>query len=443
VKVLIVNYRYFVSGGPERYMFGVTRLLEQAGHDVVPYSIRYAQNLPSELSHFFASPIAGEEDVYFRQHPRTPRVMLKTLERAFYSREVYRSLTSLVRHAKPDVALVLHYLRKLSPSVLTALRDSGVPIVVRLSDFAMVCPQPHLFRDGADCDLCVGRNMLPSVRHRCVQGSLAASAVNAAAMTMARRLGWFDAIDKFIAPSSLMRLKMMAGGYAAERIAHVPTFVAPQAPAPASHRRRRIVYVGRLEPTKGTHVLIEAFAALTAASSLRDVELMIVGDDSGPYAALLKRLVQSRQLDNVVFRGAMDQKAVAQTLGQSLLSVVPSICAENLPNSLLESLACGTPVVGSNVSSIAEALGDARAGALFEPGDSADLSRVLAHLLSDHRELDEMSLEAYRLATTRYSPSRHLQALEGVFEDVGAGRHNWRNHRHSAASPSSRPTDGE
>lgn len=418
MKVLIVNYRYFVSSGPERYMFGVSRLLEQAGHEVVLFSIRYKQNVPNEWSHYFVSPLAGQDAVYFREHVWTPRTIVRTLERAFYSREVYDSLRALLHAERPDVALVLCYLRKLSPSVLCALRDNGVPIVVRLSDFAMVCPQQHLVRDGKVCEVCVGRNTLPSIRHRCVQGSFAASAVNAAAMAVARRRGWFDTVDRFVAPSSVMRQKMVAGGYAVERIVHLPTFVSLQPDECRPQRLRRIVYVGRIDPPKGVGVLIDAFTALRDEADLRDVELMVVGDDSTPEALRLKNRVQRSNLAHVHFVGRVDHADVVRFLSTSLLSVIPSLWHENLPNSLLESLACGTPVVGSNVSSIAEALAGTEAGALFEPGDPGDLSRVLSSLLRDGPRLTAMSLDARRLATTRYDPEAHLNGLLRVFHDV-------------------------
>ena len=47
MKICLVNYRYFVSSGPERYMFAVKTLLEARGHEVIPFSIRYRQNDPS------------------------------------------------------------------------------------------------------------------------------------------------------------------------------------------------------------------------------------------------------------------------------------------------------------------------------------------------------------------------------------------------------------
>src|SRR2546425_172764 len=115
MKILLINYRYFVSGGPERYMFNVKTLLESRGHTIVPFSIAYDQNEPSPYEHYFASPIAGSSDVYFKDQSQSAGTILKSLERAFYSREVYRKLESLIAAERPDVALVQHYLRKLSP----------------------------------------------------------------------------------------------------------------------------------------------------------------------------------------------------------------------------------------------------------------------------------------------------------------------------------------
>jgi glycosyltransferase involved in cell wall biosynthesis len=417
MKILIVNYRFFVSGGPERYMFGLFDLLRQAGQEVVPFSIRYKQNRPSQWDDYFVSPIAGDGEVYFTQHSWTVRTVRKSLERAFYSNETYDALSRLVQVERPDVALVLHYLRKLSPSVLTSLRDNGVPIIVRLSDFGMVCPEQHLLRDGHVCEDCIGTHLWPSVRHRCVQGSFGTSLVNALAMGNARARHYFDAIDRFIAPSSIMREKMLQAGYEAHRVVHLPTFVSWQ-PSAKVERSRRICYVGRIEPTKGVDVLIEGFDNLARQAGFDDLELLIVGDDSTVEAQRLKDHIESRGLRRVVFAGERDRAEVMRLLSSALVSVIPSTSCENLPNSLLESLACGTPIVGSRVSSIVEALQDTGAGALFRSGDPADLSRVLANVLKDERRLADMSAAARSLATERYDPTSHLSALLHLFREV-------------------------
>src|SRR4051812_2192863 len=85
LKVLVINYRYFVSGGPERYLFNVTHLLEERGHEVVPFSVAYDQNDPTPFAKYFVSPIGASSEVYFREQRRDPRTLAKSLERSFYS----------------------------------------------------------------------------------------------------------------------------------------------------------------------------------------------------------------------------------------------------------------------------------------------------------------------------------------------------------------------
>ena len=59
MKICLINYRYFVSSGPERYLFGLKRLLEQRGHEIVPFSVRYRANEASPYSGYFVEPLAG------------------------------------------------------------------------------------------------------------------------------------------------------------------------------------------------------------------------------------------------------------------------------------------------------------------------------------------------------------------------------------------------
>ena len=91
--------------------------------------------------------------------------------------------------------------------------------------------------------------------------------------------------------------------------------------------------------------------------------------------------------------------------------MVPSLWYENTPNSLLESLACGTPVVTAELGSMCEMVCDTRAGLLFEPGDPVSLAAALRVAL-ESPHLPKMGREAHLLATTRYSPETHVQALE-------------------------------
>jgi glycosyltransferase involved in cell wall biosynthesis len=397
-------------------MFNLSGLLTSRGHDVVPFSVRYSRNVASQWSDYFVSPIAGDDDVYFRDHGTTPRTVLKGLERSFYSREVYAAVKALAADCRPDAALVLHYLRKLSPSLLAGLSDAGVPIVVRLSDFAMVCPGAHLLRDGELCEDCVGGHGWPSVAYGCVQGSRAVSAVNYCAMRWAHRRGLFDLVRAFVAPSTAMRQRMVAGGIPASRIHVVPTPVEALPMLPPLSARRTIAYVGRITHIKGVSVLIEAFRKLRASGGFDDVELRIAGDFQQGDAETLLDDAGARSTPGIQLLGELDAGQVRALLASSWLSVVPSLCLDNLPNSLLESLACGTPVVVSDIETLVEALDGTEAGMVSSRGDAEGLARALADVLGDTHRLTRMRREALQLARRRYDPEIHCDSMLALMQ---------------------------
>ena len=65
MKILLVNYRYFISGGPEKYMFNIKKMLEDNGHEVIPFSIHSNKNVKTKYSKYFVEPIGGRDATYF------------------------------------------------------------------------------------------------------------------------------------------------------------------------------------------------------------------------------------------------------------------------------------------------------------------------------------------------------------------------------------------
>jgi glycosyltransferase involved in cell wall biosynthesis len=308
-------------------------------------------------------------------------------------------------------------LRKLSPSVLAALHDHGVPIAVRFSDFDWICPQGHMVRDDRVCELCVGRRPWPSVRYRCVQRSFGASAVNALAMEYAQRRGLFGLPDALVAPSQVMRQKLVEGGLPDAKIHHLPTFVRPRPYRPAEQRMRRICYVGRAERIKGIDVLLDAVELLRRTASGRDVEIVIAGDLSTPTGKAIRTRLRDRPIVGVTLAGQIAEASVTELLQSSLVSVVPSLWYENMPNALLESLACGTPVIASDLGSMHDLLHETGAGLLFRPGDPAALAAALQTLLSEPRS-DAMGRRGLQLVRERHDPGKHADALVDLLESL-------------------------
>jgi len=418
MKVAIINHRYFVSGGPERYLFNLKALLEFNGHAVIPYSVLHDENVDSSYSPYFAKPIDLSGAVYFGEHRWTLRTLNRTLGRTFYSREVERSLDSFIKSVKPDVAIVLHFLRKLSPSVLVVLDRARIPFVVRLSDFGIVCPDGHLFRDGNPCELCLNGSMLPSVKHRCVQGSLGASLVSYAAARFHKWRGFFDLVPRFIVPSRHSIERLVAGGMPEKKLVHLPTFVWPDAVPPFNKDTRRIVYVGRLTPVKGVHLLLEALNISEHREREMSFEVVIAGQGEKWYEDSLRRAAGSLVRARIEFVGDATEGEVRRLLRSATASVVPSLWYDNQPNAALESMAVGTPVIAPAHGCFPEMIDHDVSGLLFAPGDPNSLSEAIEKIVTVPGLSDGLGRGARAASIGKYSPRRHYDILKDTLNTI-------------------------
>ncbi|BBD09264.1 glycosyltransferase family 4 protein [Desulfovibrio ferrophilus] len=417
MRLVVANYRYFVSGGPERYMFNVMDALAARGHECVPFSIRYDRNRPSLWADYFVPPLSGSGEVYFRDHGLRPGAVLRTVSRLFYSPEVRRAASRLAKDSGAQAAYVLHYLRKLSPSLLAGFKDQGLPVVVRVSDFGMLCPQAHCLRGGTPCTLCAMGRLGPSVRHRCVQGSLGASALNALATWWHRKRGFFDLVDRFVTTTAFMRSMMLEAGFPAEKVVHIPTFVDTAAFSPGQRRDEpgRAIFVGRLDPLKGVDVLLEAMGLLGDSAPLLDV----VGTGDEAYVAALKQRARALGLESRVrFLGRVEPERIPDLLREALFSVVPSRWFENLPNAVLESHASATPVIASDMGSLPECVTHGETGLLVPPGDASALAEALRTLAAAPDRAREMGRRCREYALEAYGPDAHLNALGTLFNEA-------------------------
>jgi glycosyltransferase involved in cell wall biosynthesis len=294
--------------------------------------------------------------------------------------------------------------------------SDGVPIVVRLSDYGMFCAQTYCLRDGKPCTACQGGALMPSVLYGCVEGSRAVSAVHALAMSWQRARGYFDLVDQFVVTNDFMLETMQRAGFPADRLTCIPTFVdtdrfTPTAQAPDDY----ILFCGRLHQVKGAHVLVDALRLLKAQG--RQVRLKIAGTGQDPrYVETLKRQVEAAELnEQVEFEGQIDPTSLPSLYQRAVCSVVPALWFENLPNALLESLACGTPVIASDVGSLASTLTDGADSLLFPVGDAPALATQIARLIDDPSLRARLAQGARRTAVELHAPERHVTRLLDLF----------------------------
>ena len=79
MKILLVNYRYFISGGPEKYMFNIKKKLEEEGHEVIPFSVKSNKNEKTKYEKYFVEPIGSKDAVYYEDYKKTPKTFILSI----------------------------------------------------------------------------------------------------------------------------------------------------------------------------------------------------------------------------------------------------------------------------------------------------------------------------------------------------------------------------
>ncbi|MET7694873.1 glycosyltransferase [Streptomyces sp. NPDC005483] len=173
---------------------------------------------------------------------------------------------------------------------------------------------------------------------------------------------------------------------------------------PASRRPQTIVYVGRMDRSsawKGVNVLVRAFARL--AREFPHARLRLVGD--GDALPDLKALAAELGVaDRLETPGALSGAALTDAVRTAAVLALPSLTeAESFGMALVEAMACGTPVVGSDVGGIPHVVDDGETGLLVPPGDPDALAAACAKLLSDGDLADRTGAAGRRAAEERYA----------------------------------------
>ncbi|MGA2215911.1 MAG: glycosyltransferase family 1 protein [Bryobacteraceae bacterium] len=181
-----------------------------------------------------------------------------------------------------------------------------------------------------------------------------------------------------------------------------------------------LLYVGRTNPQKNIPRLVEAFAVLRGELQdhpvYRDLRLLIIGDEISRYPALRHAVILSRVEDTVRFLGFVPIDTLRSFYQAASAFVFPSLY-EGFGLPPLEAMACGTPVVCSNVSSLPEVVGEA--AEIVNPENVFDIARGMREVLLNperRRTLVKLGFEQSR----RFSWERTARQVLEAYEEIGA-----------------------
>lgn len=203
-----------------------------------------------------------------------------------------------------------------------------------------------------------------------------------------------------------------------EKIRLIPNAVDTARFRPSKKREGNlIVWIGRFVPEKGLEHLIEA--AQMTAKRAKDAKFLLIG--YGPWKTKIAKLAHDYGLLPEVVRiaGPLEADEVAETLGRADVFVFPSV-KEGLPISILEAMASGAAVVGSDISGIRDVITHRENGILIPPRNPQALADAILDLLDDNNLRRKMGQKARELMINEYSWDTITSRIENVYlETVG------------------------
>jgi glycosyltransferase involved in cell wall biosynthesis len=318
-----------------------------------------------------------------------------------YAAPAQRDLRALIREHRPDVLHLHNPYPLLSPWVVRTAQAAGVPVVHTVHNYRQVCASGVFFRDGHLCTDCAGRRFpTPAIEHACYRGSRAQSTVMAA--TLAAHRGTWHRVERFIALTDAIAQHLIGYGIDEHRIVVKPNSTPdPGPPAPLGDG---FLFIGRLTEEKGVRLLLEAWGRRPAG------RLRVVGD--GPLRAEVEAFARTR--DDVDFLGSVDREGVASAFRESAVVVAPSIWHDVLPTVILEALAAGRPVLGTDLGGIPYLIGDAGWTV------SSTVDALVAGLGAAREQAPEYAPRARRRYETTFHPDVVTGQLISVYKGLTA-----------------------
>jgi len=302
----------------------------------------------------------------------------------------YFAVKKILKNEKPDIVHI-HNFKGLSISVFRAAKDLKIPVVFTAHDCSLICPRANLLKGNNEA--CIDPKKLCSY------------------YTNLNKNFIDNTVDWFIAPSNFLIDKLKSFGF----FKNVKTTKIPLGVEMGSKKSEKtydivdISYMGNLNKNKGVHILIKAFKKLKN----REIRLNIYG--KGIDEEEFKKIADNDS--RIIFHGFVSGEKLLNSYMQANIVVLPSICYDNSPMMIYESLMNGTPVIGSKIGGIPELIEEGRNGFLFDPGNEKELEMILTDLIENPSKLKYLEKEAFDSAK-EFSMKNHIAKLTEIYNSL-------------------------
>ncbi len=384
MRVLLVHNFYRIAGGEDSIVREELSLLKNSSVDVELYSV-------------------SNDDIGGALHT------IATALQVIYNPWARRALAKKIAEFGPDVVHIHNFFPRLSPSILDACRDAGVPAVLTLHNYRILCPSALLYPEEKLRERSIGHSSWWTVPKAVYRNSRVGTfAVSAMVEFHKWALTWTRKVDRFITLTNCAKQKFTLGGLPEEKIVVKPNCTA-RPPVFDNLPREGALFVGRLDMQKGIPILLEAWKTI-------DYPLRIIGD--GP----LSELVERSGNDRIRYLGRQPHEVVQKEMQSAKFLVLPSSGFEMFPVTVVEAFSSRLPVICSDLSTLKELVEPGVTGLTFSAGDPAALAERVRWAVANPSALEEIGRRAQAIYEECYTPEVNFSRLMDIYSSLRGDR---------------------
>lgn len=391
MKILLVHNDYGKYSGEEAVVDKMAKIFSDLGHEVAQLRMSTADSRDS---------LKGKISVFTS---------------GLHSYEGIKAMREALEREKPDVVNVHNVFPFISPAALRECKRAGVPVVMTVHNYRLICPTGLFMRNGRPCEICLQNgNEWSCVRYNCENSTLKSVAYAARNAIARRKRHFMDCVDCFACITDFQRQKLIDAGFPANKITVIPNAIeltsSPES-LPSAASSPYVAFCGRLSAEKGIDLILQA------ARNLPHIQFKLAGATGDP--ALVENLPE-----NVTLLGYVKGKDLEEFYRNSQFVIMASRCYEGFPMAILEAAKYGKPAIVPDHGGFTEIIKSLtndpdkettnHSPLLFTPGDADSLTYRIDSLMQhpDQAErLGNLAFENLKKLYTTEVTARKWEAL--------------------------------
>jgi len=321
-----------------------------------------------------------------------------------------RKIKKAIRSFQPDVVHLHNTHYSIGPIVIHAVKTLDIPLVMTLHNYRLLCPSAILAHNNQLYFKSLDEDFpWSAVKDKVHVNSYIKTFWLAFTYWIHRKAGTWNLPDKYIVFSDFAKANFLRSRIHIDENKFVvkPNSV-PDYHSDLAPKDDTFLYLGRLSEEKGILPLLNGVAG-------SGIKLRIAGD--GPLKADVLKLIQNDP--NIHYMGKIGKTEVINTIDHSTALVLPSVCLEGMPISVLEAFSLGNVAIVCDLGVLKEMVKEHINGFRFDPNDPEDIRQTLRKWLNmPEEERNIMRKHAREQYQLHYTDEKNVETLNRIYHEL-------------------------